>query len=41
MPSKHDLRFHVDGCLQCDYISQYLVEHRGGTIDMDCDSCVE
>jgi hypothetical protein len=27
MPSKRDLRFHPDGCLQCDFISQYLDEH--------------
>jgi hypothetical protein len=33
MPSKHDLRFHPDGCLQCDFISQYLDEHRGEVID--------
>jgi uncharacterized protein DUF6714 len=33
MPSKRDLRFHPDGCLQCEFISQYLDEHRGGTID--------
>jgi hypothetical protein len=33
MPSKRDLRFHSDGCLQCDFISQYLDEHRNGTID--------
>src|SRR5882724_12683182 len=33
MPSKHDLRFHPDGCVQCDYLSEYLDEHRGGPID--------
>jgi hypothetical protein len=33
MPSRRDLRFHPDDCLQCDLISQYLDEHRNGTID--------
>jgi hypothetical protein len=33
MPSKRDLRFHPDGCFQCEFISQYLDEHRGGPID--------
>lgn len=33
MPSKRDLRFHRDGCLQCDFISEYLDEHRSGIID--------
>lgn len=33
MPSKRDLRFHPDGCLQCDFISEYLDEHRSGIID--------
>jgi hypothetical protein len=33
MPSKGDLRFHPDGCLQCDFLSQYLDEHRDGIID--------
>jgi hypothetical protein len=33
MPSQVDLRFHPDGCLQCDFLSQYLDEHRDGIIN--------
>lgn len=33
MPSKRDLRFHIDGCYQCEYLSEYLDESRGKPID--------
>jgi hypothetical protein len=28
MPSKADLRFHPEGCHQCEYLSAYLDENR-------------
>jgi hypothetical protein len=33
MPKKRGLRFHAEGCVQCQYLSDYLDEHRGQPID--------
>jgi DNA invertase Pin-like site-specific DNA recombinase len=33
MPSKSDLRFHPEGCHQCEYLSEYLDENRGKPVD--------
>jgi hypothetical protein len=33
MPSKVDLRFHYDGCHQCNYLSEYLDERRAKRVD--------
>src|SRR5438552_11320798 len=33
MPAERDLRFHPDGCFQCDFLSEYLDAHRALTVD--------
>lgn len=33
MPEQRNLRFHPDGCAQCQYLSEYLDEHRGHIVD--------
>jgi len=33
MPSKVDLRFHHDGCYQCNYLSEYLDQRRDQNVD--------
>jgi hypothetical protein len=33
MPNLHDLRFHPAGCVQCQWLSEYLDENRGKPID--------
>ena len=33
MPAEQDLQFHSDGCDQCRYLSEYLVQRRGDVID--------
>lgn len=33
MPAKRDLRFHPEGCFQCEHLSEYLALTRGKPVE--------